>query len=185
MEVTGIVTTLRVAEHGQLDVIAAARLVNGVQWLVQVAYKVDDPLEGLNALQLRGVFIRQNFLKELDAIDGAILVIGLRVLMFVLGTKAVAGVVKASGVLGDIDKMPAVRFIALLADFVGPAANRGQMIVTQQRANVLFGLGCQAGISDIGHDSVTFNAPSENVQGQKRQEKDKGNKFFHKASTVH
>jgi len=78
-----------------------------------VADKVDDKLQRLDAVVAGRTLVAQDPLEVVDAIHHAILVVVLRALVRVLRAIAVPRIGEAVRVLGNIDKVPVVRFGAL------------------------------------------------------------------------
>src|SRR5689334_18489437 len=95
-----------------------------------------EPLERLQPVGGGGVFIAQDFLKYLNSVNYAVVMVSIGVLMLVLGTEAVALIGKAGRIFWDVDKVPAVAFVALFSYGVRPACNGGQVISAEQKLEV-------------------------------------------------
>ena len=61
-----------------------------MQRLMQIAHKVDEPFKGLKPVGTRGFFVAQDFLKHLDAVNHAVVMVSECILMFILRAEAVA-----------------------------------------------------------------------------------------------
>src|SRR5581483_3741407 len=89
VQVAIIATAFGRAEDRQLNVIAAAGFINGVERLVQIADKVNDPLQGFQPVGARSFFIGKDLAENFYAIDSAVVMVSLRVLVIVLRAKTV------------------------------------------------------------------------------------------------
>src|SRR6185312_3094881 len=89
VKVAIIVAAFGRAKDRQLNVIPAACYINGMERLVQIADKMNDPLQGFQSVGAGGFFIGKNLAENFNAIDGAVVVVSLRVFVIILRTKAV------------------------------------------------------------------------------------------------
>src|ERR1035441_2018425 len=86
-------------------------------------------------------------LEHFDPIHHAVVMVGCRALVLALGQKTVPLVGEARSVLGNIDKMPVVGFVALGSNLVRPVCDGCEARIADQRANPLFRVLGQAGLS--------------------------------------
>jgi len=128
-----------------LSQMLAAKFINRVQGLMQVADKMDDPLQRLQSVVLRSVFIRQNLLEHFNPVHHAVVVVCYSVFLLILWTVAVALLRKASRIFRNVNKMPCVGFRPVLSHLVGPTRNRSQAVIAQQELHVFASHGRQAG----------------------------------------
>ena len=103
------------------DPIAASRLPDGVERLMHVTDEVNEELQGFDTVISRGIAIGENLLEYLGPIHHAVVMVGCGILVPAVGQKAVPLVGKPGGILGNIDKMPVVGFVALGSNLVRSA----------------------------------------------------------------
>jgi hypothetical protein len=184
VQVAIIVTAFGRAEDGKLNVIAAAGVVNGMERLVQVTDKVDDPFQRFQAVRARGFFIGKDFAENFNAIDNAIVVVSLRVLVVILRPEAVTLLRKAGGIFGDIDKVPVITLIAVSSDLVSPTGNGSKTVCAEQELEIFFSERRQARLGDIGDDGMAFGTPGYELGGDDGKEQKESDKLFHENPIV-
>jgi tRNA(Ile2) C34 agmatinyltransferase TiaS len=72
--------------------------------------------------------------------------VGCRALVPVVGQKTVPLVGKPGGILGNIDKMPVVRFVAIWSNLIRPVCDGCEARIADQGANPDFRVLGQAGL---------------------------------------
>src|SRR5579859_2599994 len=139
MEIAIVVATLGRAENRELDVIAAARFINRMQRLMKITHKMDEPLKRFQPVGPGSFFIAKNFLKHLNPIHHAVVMVSRSILMFILRAETVALFRETSSIFWNIDKVPIVAFVALFSDGIGPACNGSQRVSAEKKLEILFG----------------------------------------------
>src|SRR6476661_5665548 len=138
MQIAIVVAALGRAKDCELDVIAASGFINGMQRLMQITHKVDEPLERLKPVCPGGFFVAQSLLKHLNPVHHAVVMVSQRVLMFVLRTEAVALFGKTGSVFRNVDKVPVVAFVTFFSYGIRPACDRSQRVRAEKKLEVLF-----------------------------------------------
>src|SRR5271169_3111320 len=168
MQVARIAPALTGAKLDDMDAVAALRLPDGMEWLVNVSDEVDDELQRLDAVVAGRTLVAQHALEILDPVHYAILVVVLCPLVPVLRAVAVPRIGEALRVLGNIDKMPVVGLVALGTNLVRPVGDRRQSVVADERLDVALGDLGQALLRDVGDDPMPLLPPA--VEGDCRGE---------------
>src|SRR5262249_9609695 len=177
MEIAIVVAALGRAEGRQLDIVAATGFFHRMQRLMQVADKVHKPLERLQTALTRGVAVTKNLLENLDAIDYAVVVVRVGVLVLVLRTEAVTRLGEARRVLRDINIVPARALVAVFSHLVSPGGDGSQSVISQKKLQVGAGGGSQARLREIGNDGVPFRPPGRKLSGNETCQEQQGDDF--------
>src|SRR5689334_5444757 len=75
--------------------------------------------------------------------------------------------------------MPVVAYVTLLPNRIRPACVGCKALRVKQKVEVLFGHGCKARCSDVGHNRVALGPPGRKLCGNKScQEKESDNFFY-------
>src|SRR5208282_2549428 len=147
------------------DPIAASRLPDCVERLMYVADKVNEELQGFDAVIPWCIAIGENLLEYLDPVHHAVVVVGCGILVPAVGQKTVPLVGKPGGILGNIYKMPVVRFVAIWSNFVRPVRDGCEARIADQGANPDFRVLGQPGLGQRRHDFVPFMPPTDKRRG--------------------
>src|ERR1700720_1997780 len=136
-----------------------------MQWLVQISHKMDDPFKRFQPVARRSFFIAQYSLKTFNTVYHAVVMIGKRILVFVLGTEAVTLFRKSGCILWYIDKVPVVAFVALFSHCVSPACDGRQRVSAQQKLQILFRRRRETSRGDISNNGVALGPPGQKLSG--------------------
>ncbi len=88
---------LRRSKFHDVNIVAAARFVNGMKRLVDVADKVDQKLERVNPVLLGRILVGQHIAKHVDAVHYAIVMVSHAVRIFLIRLVTVARLGEAGG----------------------------------------------------------------------------------------
>jgi len=132
MQIARVFAALRRTELGHVNVISTARFAHRVHGLVNIADEMYQEFQRVNTVLPLRVPVSQYLLEHGDAVDYAVVVVLLRVRMLFIRAITIARLRKTSGIIWNIDKVPAVSLWAFALDLIRPNGNRGQIIVAQQ-----------------------------------------------------
>src|ERR1035437_10798537 len=100
--------------------------------LMHVTDEVQEELQGFDAGIPWGIAVGENLLEYFYPIHHAVVMVGCRAVVLAVGQKTVPLVGEARSTLGNIDKMPVVRFVLLGSNLVRPIRDRCEAGITDQ-----------------------------------------------------
>ena len=125
VQIAGIVSAFVRAESRHFNIIAAARFIYVVKRLVDVAHEVHEEFQGFHPVIAGGVGICQRLPEKIDPVHDAVVMIGLRRGVLVVGTKTIARRGESIGIPWDVHEVPGEGFTAFFANVVRPKGDGG------------------------------------------------------------